>query len=509
MKKRNILINLQDYNNELETVLEKKDFSEDVKNLLLSMIYKVETSYSDYKKAKVNVPEKGEFVKEIINNIKNNCNKIELIKPKTKEEISSINTIIDKENKYIKVYQNEKECLEAIYKLSLKPINIDNKEHIAKKPLQDFFEVSFIANKMEVIRDFDGWTWNCLSYEIPNIYYNILFQNLLILLGNNVIDEIVNNSELINNNIGKLEDILEKKYGKEISKEIIYKLKIIICQIYYSNNKLEFKKIKKEKESLKESIQKNVNKEEYLELLSTEKKRLLRLLDTKEKIIKDKKLLEKEFVKRNKNGEELFSINSLIKLLNNEKKEILNKIHKCNDLMNPKKFTKNTQKIEQKIKFIEDVLKNNIEENVIEFQKNFINCIFARIKMCTNKKELLELMYIFRYYFLLNINNEKQVNEVQEIQSLLNSSIDMLIKKAIELKLIKTIFNNIKFTENIIKSIFYLKVIDIENLECEIEKNQDKFEIKIYDEESLEFKKEVELIEIIDLKLNKKVRIFN
>ena len=62
MKKRNILINLQDYNNELETVLEKKDFSEDVKNLLLSMIYKVETSYSDYKKAKVNVPEKGEFV---------------------------------------------------------------------------------------------------------------------------------------------------------------------------------------------------------------------------------------------------------------------------------------------------------------------------------------------------------------------------------------------------------------------------------------------------------------
>ena len=33
----------KDYNKELEKILETKDFSEDTKNLLLSMFYKLET----------------------------------------------------------------------------------------------------------------------------------------------------------------------------------------------------------------------------------------------------------------------------------------------------------------------------------------------------------------------------------------------------------------------------------------------------------------------------------
>ena len=52
MKSKNIFNNLKDYNNELEKVLEGKSFSQEVKNLLLSMLYKVEISYADYKKNK-------------------------------------------------------------------------------------------------------------------------------------------------------------------------------------------------------------------------------------------------------------------------------------------------------------------------------------------------------------------------------------------------------------------------------------------------------------------------
>ena len=48
-------INLKDYNNTLETILENKDFSEDVKNLLLSMLYKIENAYQDYINVNVNV----------------------------------------------------------------------------------------------------------------------------------------------------------------------------------------------------------------------------------------------------------------------------------------------------------------------------------------------------------------------------------------------------------------------------------------------------------------------
>ena len=46
MEKNKILsklnIDIKDYNNELEKILENKLFSYDVKNLLLSMLYKIE-----------------------------------------------------------------------------------------------------------------------------------------------------------------------------------------------------------------------------------------------------------------------------------------------------------------------------------------------------------------------------------------------------------------------------------------------------------------------------------
>ena len=63
-------INLKDYNNVLENILEQKAFSEDVKNLLLSMLYKIENGYEDYKTIKVNVSSKKSYVKKIIQIIK-------------------------------------------------------------------------------------------------------------------------------------------------------------------------------------------------------------------------------------------------------------------------------------------------------------------------------------------------------------------------------------------------------------------------------------------------------
>ena len=44
----NIFSKLKDYNSELEEILDRKYFSSSIKNLLLSMIYKIENSYNDY-----------------------------------------------------------------------------------------------------------------------------------------------------------------------------------------------------------------------------------------------------------------------------------------------------------------------------------------------------------------------------------------------------------------------------------------------------------------------------
>ena len=68
-------LNIKDYNNALEEILLTKDFSEGVKNLLLSMLYKLENSYDDYKKTKVVVKQKKKILEEIIYIIENECDK--------------------------------------------------------------------------------------------------------------------------------------------------------------------------------------------------------------------------------------------------------------------------------------------------------------------------------------------------------------------------------------------------------------------------------------------------
>lgn len=76
-KKSNFLTKFvkKDYNNKLEEVLSKKDFSEEVKNTLLSMFYKIENGYKDYKNVKRETFEKKEYIEKLINIVDKDCKK--------------------------------------------------------------------------------------------------------------------------------------------------------------------------------------------------------------------------------------------------------------------------------------------------------------------------------------------------------------------------------------------------------------------------------------------------
>ena len=59
-------ITSNEYNNRLEKILDNKPFDENVKNLLLSMLYKIENGYNDYCKVKFNATQKDEFMEKIL-----------------------------------------------------------------------------------------------------------------------------------------------------------------------------------------------------------------------------------------------------------------------------------------------------------------------------------------------------------------------------------------------------------------------------------------------------------
>ena len=111
----------KDYNSELEKILEKKDFSRDSKNLLLSMFYKLESSYDDYQTVKRRVKTKQEYLENIIDNIKQ-CNRIETIKstdPEFEEWTKENKKYeVDMKLKKIKVIENEISLLSALLELN-------------------------------------------------------------------------------------------------------------------------------------------------------------------------------------------------------------------------------------------------------------------------------------------------------------------------------------------------------------------------------------------------------
>ena len=85
-------LNIKDYNNQLEKILSKKSFSEDTKNLLLSMLYKIENAYEDYILVNGETKTKKETLEQILEIISNDCKKIEIVNTKESK-------VIEKEKK--------------------------------------------------------------------------------------------------------------------------------------------------------------------------------------------------------------------------------------------------------------------------------------------------------------------------------------------------------------------------------------------------------------------------
>lgn len=178
MEKKRLIakLNIKDYGKELENILQTKPFPKIAKNLLLSMFYKIENSYDDYQKVKVEVPNKKDFLQELLNIIDLDCKDIEITKPKIENDVieDKKSTVVKEENKII-TYQNESEILEKLYELNNNKFNIITENDIKSKALSNLLNEGEMLSKSEVIKDFDGWSWNTIEdenkYNISKLIY--------------------------------------------------------------------------------------------------------------------------------------------------------------------------------------------------------------------------------------------------------------------------------------------------------------------------------------------------
>jgi len=496
--------NIKDYNNQLEKILTKKTFSEDTKNLLLNMLYRIENAYNDYQKVNVDVKNKKDILEEILNIIENDCETIDIIKENKSYSI--------REEKKIVTYLNANRMLYELYQIKNKKFNILDDYDITKKSIENTLNHAYSIASSEIIRDFDGWSWHIIVSEIENITANLIYKALKILVGN---EFLVNWQENINNEdyIQKLLEKLEIIYKTELAEELFKTIKQLSILNYTNENQDERKRLIQVQENLQIEFEDINDKKGYLQKLADNKKKINAEIKNIDKLINDDKLLKREFIARNElldMEHRIFSLSDFVDVLQLERNELIKELNLCSKKMEPLNFIKLKTELETNLIMLKE-LKLEKKDTKIYNQKieqllKLINkAIEVQINNLEEKEDIVKLIYMVRYYGLIYANKSKRVKDLIN----LNKIQKQIITEACKRKAITIFSKNIKENYEIVKNIFEIDIIELEKIYFKFVAIQEKILLEIYDEGNLY--KTVELVEIEELyvKFNKKIKVIN
>ena len=518
MKTNDILLKFQSKNNKLEDVLSKKNFSGDVKNLLLSMLYNISSSYNDYANIKVNVERKSKFIEDIIDII-SQCTSIELVKPNTEEGEKfaklGITSKVDTYLKTIRVFPKELTMLFALFKMNDTKMYLDERYNVIRIALPELLNEGRDINNIEIIRDFNAWSWNTLPSEISNIDCNLIYQNLQILLGFDFMDDWMKKKDQ-KDLLDILENQLKEKYNDiDIDKllNLIYRISIIIC---IQRNKEEKERLIEEREWCEKKLERLEDKEKLVIELTKEKKEKAKEIKKIDEIINDKKLLKKEFDERNSKLSEyqkIFSLDNLLGTIKKERKKALNDIEECNKLLDAKNYIKLKQELEKNLELLKELKNSRFKDKYkIEIQKIFIKLLeekLDKIEGIDQRKEYINFFYILRYYNFIVFDDENFIKDIEAIMEDMEYIEEKTIDKLYTLKIINPITKD-KITDiKIIRPILSTRIMNLENVTIEAVQKERTIEISIYDGKILELGFEIENSREVQIKGKKKVKLFS
>ncbi|MBQ2938320.1 MAG: hypothetical protein IJE05_05555 [Clostridia bacterium] len=518
--KKNLLEKIvkKDYNNELEKILEEKQFGENVKSTLLSILYKIEAAYKDLKTVKKDVEDKDEYISSILNIIKDYCDSIKIIKMSDQEnKIPNNKTyIVDKENKEIIVYPIDRKILYAIAKISKKDKIIKDDYFLINESLSNLINVGNNINMVEPLRDFNGYSWTCIPQEIESIEHNLVYQNLRMMVGYKFLNKWIQNNEFIIDYFDLFQEKLEEKYGKANKNKIIDIISKISILLEVKFNDTKIQEINKIKEEVEEEWNKVQNNKEFIDNVTKRKLELSKKIKEIDTIISDKDLLQKEHTKRNKKlplEKKIFSMKILSKMMEEEREGYLEELEKLNVIINPQKFVKYKKEIEGKYKNIKVLDVENKEKELdklkIQLQKVFLDIMKININRAETRQDVEKIIYDFRYYLLLPYDCENTIKQVKKLEKNIKEISEIIIDKAIELKVIEKISDDKETNYEILKNLFYVRIIKLEDAYLKITKEKEKYYVQIFDENIFEEKIEISKPKGLEVKPDKKISIWS
>ena len=145
-------------------------------------------------------------------------------------------------------------------------------------------------------------------------------------------------------------------------------------------------------------------------------------------------------------------------------------------------------------------------------QEIFIKDLFIqKIKNVTTLNDIIDSVYELRYYNFLPYSNTKEIKDLDFLKENLENAKEELINKLYENKIINNISTNLENDIRIVKRIFDLKIINMENIYVQIKKKDSKYIITFYDEketQDTQFEMNLEFNKKDKIKLNKKIKLF-
>ena len=541
---KNIIKN--DYIYEIEKTLEKKGITNEIKSLVMDTLFKIEETYPNYKRIKVDVLEKRDYIREIVVALKKVDN-IYIMNMQEKDILKCVtDTKIDKNARGyydIQIYHNNLSLLYALQTIINEEYGIN--EQPCSSAFDKILKIGGIYSNIEILRDFSGWNWNRNKIKNFNIYYDIIYKNLLLILGIDKMIELKKTRQCIH--------FMKKYLVKKYKNDNVEKLMEILKEIVFVMSSEEEKKL--EIEANKKIIDmymamKDIKK--FMQKVNEEKKKNNKLIAEYDKILNSHNVLEREYneylkaIEKSKNEDSSngsLNIDSIIDILDIEeddigkidkeeiknielfsiqifekRKKVYNKNLELSKIGNPENYVEHKRILEEKIKYILDYEKVKgdakkeeelLENLMIEYQKIVYDMLEDRIEAIYTNEEVIDEIYRQRYIRYQNVLKDKYIYQISDLYQKMDKILHLIVAKAMKFDVLERVSEEENTNYAAVSPALKTEVLSLEEVKVAIYTGKTTL-LCIYDGNVLI--KEIELFDVdpklISIPTKKKIKLF-
>ena len=385
-----------------------------------------------------------------------------------------------------------------------------------------------------------------------NIYYDIIYKNLLWLIGIDKLIELKKTKQCIY----YMKKYLLKKYRKENVEKLIIILKEMI--FVFGTDEEKEKEILANKKALDMyNAMKDIRK--FIEKVNEEKKKNNKLIAEYDKILNSQKVLEREFeeytkqtkeVKEEKKKEDdgksiaISELEQIVDIINmdeennqngkqqdmtknievfsidifEKRKKLYEKNLELAKIGNPENYVEHKRLLEDSIKHIlryqevkddEKAKEKLIEDLILEYQQVVYDMLEDRIDVLYTNEEVIDEIYRQRYIRYQNVGKNKYIYQVTELYQKMDNVLHLIVEKALKFDILERLSEEGNTNYAAISPALKTAILSLEDIRVSLYTGKITL-LCIYDGNVLI--KEIELFDVdpklVSIPTKKKIKLF-